>query len=85
MGDKIFAEHVTGALRRFFRAFNNLYATALAASASVNLRFDDCHGTAQLERRRLRLVRRRRDDPTRHNHAETLKDSLGLKFVNIHD
>ncbi len=50
----------------------------------MNLRFDDDIDIAEFARDLLRLVRGRRNPPSRSRYIEFLQQFFGLVFVNIH-
>ena len=84
MRDQILAEHFARFLRGLVRTLDHLDAAALAAPAGMDLRLDDANRTAELERRSLGFLRRRRDHAARHGNTEALENLLGLILVDVH-
>src|SRR6266508_65393 len=64
--------------------FESVRECALAASAGVNLRFNDDIDIAEFPRDLLRLVKGRRDSAWCSRYIEFLQQFFGLVFVNIH-
>src|SRR6266487_3283749 len=65
-------------------SFESVRECALAASAGMNLRFDDDIDIAEFARDLLRLVKGRRDSSWCRRYIEFLQQFFGLVFVNIH-
>ena len=83
MRDQPHAQHLFRDLDGFRRVFRHLDAAAFPAPAGVNLRFHN-HAAADLFRRRLRLIHRKRDFAPRHRDSVFGQDRLGLILVNFH-
>ena len=84
MRDEHHSEHFGRDLFGFFGRFRQFYAAAFAASARVNLRFDDNNVSAEFFRRRFGFFGRRRDDSARHRNAVIFKKFFPLIFVYLH-
>src|SRR5450830_1179639 len=81
--DELHADDLLGELDGLVRSLRELDASALAASAGVDLRLDD-DASAELFRDPARLLGRVRDVAARRGDAERAEDSLGLVFVYFH-
>src|SRR6185437_1478775 len=76
-----------GDVARFFDRLGNLYAAALAASASVNLRFDDDAACARVEQgfgSDFGLLAVLHHLAARHGNTILFQNRLGLILVNFH-
>ena len=83
MRDQRHAQHLFGDGARFRGILGDLDAAALAASAGVDLRFDD-DAAAELLRRRLGFVDGERHFASGHRNAVPGQERLGLIFVDFH-
>ena len=80
---QVHAEHLPGDLLGFFRALRQLHASALAASAGMNLRLDDDRPAEPL-RNFPRFFLRIRNFSARYPHAVARKNLLRLVLMYFH-
>jgi hypothetical protein len=82
--DESLAEKLPGRVRGFGGAGNGLDAASFAASAGMDLGFDNQFARRQLSRNRFRFFGRKRHAAIGHRHAEAAEEFFGLVFVNVH-
>jgi len=84
MGDQGHAQHTFSFLADFIDRFNDLYATTFAATACMDLRFDNPNRATQFFRSLHRFIDAKRGFPLRNGHAIFREHRLGLIFMDIH-
>jgi hypothetical protein len=82
--DELHAEDLLRLVAHFVERFRDLDAAALAATARVDLRFDDPDAAAELLRRCDRLVDAERRDAAGRRDAELAIEVLALILVDFH-
>jgi hypothetical protein len=67
-----------------YTTLESILELALAPSTRVNLRLNNNIDVAEFTRDLFRLVKGRRDPPSRCRYIEFLQQVFGLVFVNVH-
>ena len=83
VGDQIHAKNLFGNVMNIFGSPSQFDAATFAASASVNLRFDD-YGQAQFFRRCFSFGDSARHNAARHFDIETAQQFFPLILMNLH-
>ena len=91
-GDQFFSEQSPGHLLSFVRAPDQLHTSLgsivqdgpFAATARMDLRFDDSQTAAQFLERFGRFGRRADHDSRQHGHARIAENMFRLELVNLH-
>ena len=84
MRNQSHAQDLVGGGARVFEGFDDLDATAFAASAGMNLRLDHPHGSAEVLGNFARLINREGNAAFRYRDAVLGQKTLCLIFVDIH-
>ena len=84
MRDELHAEDLLRGFLSFVRILDDLDAAAFAASARMNLRFDDDGFPAERDRSVPGFFRREDDAAFRERDGVLSEDLLALVFVNLH-
>jgi hypothetical protein len=84
IGDELHADQILGRFFGRLGVLHHLDAAALAAAASMDLRFDDDHAAAEALGDLAGFLRGECHFPARHGHAVMREDCLALILVNFH-